>query len=76
MGGIETVEKGVRFSPLAGNHDVAARLVPEIVAKRRRSLLPVSLHLQSLSVDENKPAWRRTTKVKNNNIILYSGTSE
>jgi len=48
----------LRCSPLRTHHHIVTRLVPEVVTHRRRgTVLPVSGHLESLSVQQQKTAW-------------------
>ena len=56
MLGIKTTLDGPGCSPLSTDHHVVPGLVPEVVSKGCRSVLPGSLHSKGLAVKEHEAA--------------------
>ena len=52
---VESLLDDLRGAPLRTDHHVVPRLVPEVVAERRRlTLLPWPLHMEVLGVEQNE----------------------
>lgn len=56
MSWIKTVNQSFGRSPLGADHHIVPRLVPKVVAERRRlaSVLPVTDDLERLTIQKNK----------------------
>lgn len=60
VGGVKSLQKAIGLSPFTADHHVVTRLIPEVVAKGRGPTghLPVSLHVEGCTINQNKPSCR------------------